>query len=147
MELAPGVPSDGTTFVVPLGRYSAVLLGSRGEVLIGSSGRAPCRVGPKGLVYLLPLLEREYGVLVDELSRREDELGVPPGSLAVGLALDALPFVALAMRSDYWVGLALNWISDMRIGRYRELLSEVASVDWVSQRNRHHARRLLRDVV
>ncbi|MEY7973993.1 hypothetical protein AB8O38_18505 [Saccharomonospora xinjiangensis] len=76
---------------------------------------------------------------------KEAELGLPLGYLVGQLNLFELPFSAFAMRSDYWIGLALSWIAQMERGSYGELLSGVVDAKWVSQRNRQKALKLLSD--
>lgn len=81
--------------------------------------------------------------MVQELTIKEAELGLPFGHLTTQMNFSELPFFAFAMRSDYWLGLALNWIYHMEKGSCRELLSGVVHAKWVSQRNRHKVFKLL----
>lgn len=94
---------------------------------------------------LLPCLERRYDDVITELRAREIELLLQPGSLVARTPLKAIPRVALESRLDYWIQLALDWITDTPIDAVdHEMLSALARAPWASQRARHRAHALTR---
>lgn len=91
-----------------------------------------------------------------EHSRSEIESLVAAGCQFVGLpaaVVDTFPFEAgvtcgLMSSSDYWIGLAIEWLQDMPINdRMAKILSGVVKSKGVSQKNRHRAARLFKQLI
>lgn len=100
------------------------------------------RLNPTGL---LPCLERPYDVVVAELQAREVELCLAQGSLTDLVPLDAIPAAAVNSQIDYWVQLALDWLSSMPGDAVpEEILELIQREPWPTRRARHRARNLLK---
>lgn len=136
------IPPGECVNLLALDSHSVLCVTRGGSVFI-KAGSVFREVTDDTHIFLLPLLERRYESVVQELKLKEAELGLPLAHLMAQINLSELPFSAFAMRSDYWLGLALGWISQMGTSAYRELLSGVVEAKWVSQRNRQKAFKLL----
>ena len=91
-----------------------------------------------------------------EHSRSEIESLVAAGCQFVGLpaaVVDTFPFEAgvtcgLMSSSDYWIGLAIEWLQDMPINdKMAKILSGVVKSKGVSQKNRHRAAQLFKQLI
>lgn len=91
-----------------------------------------------------------------EHSRSEIEALVAAGCQFVGLpatVVDTFPFEAgvtcgLMSSSDYWIELAIEWLQDMSINdKIAKILSGVVKSKGVSQKNRHRAARLFKQLM
>lgn len=118
-----------------------------GRVAVGDGVGPKREIDPAHGVGLLPLLERPYSVVILELEERETELALAPRALAELLSLDDIPRTAVACRSDYWVDRALDWLESMPPENVdAALLDEIERATWATQRTRHRARRVARQV-
>jgi hypothetical protein len=134
-------PSSWTR-VIPLGEEAWLdLVGS--SLFVGDAVGPKREVDPANPVGLLPCLERPRSVVLDELADRERELSLPSGFLVERVPLSGLPAAAVSTQIDYWVQLALDWLSGLPASDVdRRLLKELADATWATQRARHRARRL-----
>ena len=117
---------------------------SRRRLLFVGDAAGPKReVDPGNPVGLLPCLERPRATVLAELVDRERDLSLPSGFLAERVPLDVVPAAAVSTRLDYWVQLALDWLSDAPATDLdRGLLAGLADATWATRRARHRARKL-----
>ncbi len=115
------------------------------DVFVGDVDGPVRDVDPGEPTGLLPCLERPYSVIVAELQEREVELSLRPGTLIGRMPFAGIPHAAVAARSDYWAGLAFDWLDAMpRSERVSSTLERLENAGWASQSVRHRARRLRR---
>lgn len=132
--------------ILHLGGESWLGMDSHQELHIGDLAGPRRPLDPAQPVGLLPCLERPLSVVIAELKMREDELGLPTGTLQLLVPWRILPSVAVASQSPYWVDLAVSWFSDMAAeDRDVEVLKALETAEWAPQRVRHRARRLARE--
>lgn len=98
-------------------------------------------VGGDNLVALLPLLEKPRVVVERELRSAAAATSITTDILASFPVEDVL-VTALQSQSEYWQGLALEWLPVSVEGRLRASVESVEKTG-ASQRIRHHAKRLL----
>ncbi|MEU6642714.1 hypothetical protein ABZ863_09195 [Saccharomonospora sp. NPDC046836] len=116
------------------------------DVYIGTRERPQREVDSETPIFLLPLLEQSLSDIRQELSDCDRLHGRPMGFFEDKFSLQRIPYAALRAKSDYWVSLALGWIICMNIVEYRDLLAMVSESDWASQKVRHRAWRMLKDL-
>ena len=118
-----------------------VWLGLVDEELYVGDFEAPKRqVDVRHPIALLPLLEKPRDFIVADIRDREIELGFAQGALTELVPLDALPGVAVSSEMDYWVWLAMEWLSKTSgNGTRDELLRIVERSSWATQKTRHRA--------
>ena len=122
------------------------LLGA-GELYVGSEESAERRVEADSPTGLLPLLERPYAVVAAEIQAWDAQHELSQGSLAQRLPLEAVVRHASASASEYWAGLALDWIVAMPpVVDIGEALAALEVAAWAPQKLRHRARRIRRGV-
>lgn len=130
------------TLVLHLGADAWVGLAGD-ELCVGDINKPKRRIDPADPVGLLPLLERPYDGVVEELHEREQALGLPRGSLSRRVPLATIPVAAVQAGSDYWSALALAWFAALPQSEAQTAaLNELETAGWASQRVRHRARRI-----
>jgi hypothetical protein len=142
MYLTDSIAGSAWTRILHLGGDAWLGL-VRGVPFIGDYEVARRRVDLERPTGLLPCLERPRAVVISELRSRELELGLGGGTLETLVPLDAILAEAVASEMDYWVHLALGWLSETPgNSRYDALLAAVESAPWATQQSRHRAAKL-----
>lgn len=109
------------------------------ELYVGSFERPLRRVDPDLPTVVLPLLERPYDAVAEEIGAEPD--------LAGRMTLAAIPAAAVATGENEWVRLALSWLAEMpRSSDNLRLLAEIEEASWAAEDVRHGARRVRRAV-
>lgn len=94
-------------------------------------------------VWLLPLLEKPYEAVALDLPGAIGALRIKR-ALPTEIALRQLLVTALESHSEYWAGLALQWLEQgfPQDPKLTELLMHCSESRTLSQSDRHKARRL-----
>ena len=123
----------------------AVGISRHGTWLVGDSSECvPVRSRPGG-VRMLPVLEKEPEPTVHQLAAILVECkclveGGHEGPLLVAIE------TALLGGSDYWAGLAVEWLRVLApSSEILEILEQLVNQPWASQKTRHAARKVLRE--
>lgn len=96
---------------------------------------------------LLPCLEKTPSKIMTELGVALVSRGLPI-SIRDSFPLAQIVYTGLALKSDYWCGLALNWLEHIAITpAIAAGLASISTTRWASQRNRHQARKTLKRYV
>lgn len=137
-EWLPLIKLDATRCV---GLYS-------GALWIGDQVAPRRRIDSENSPGLLSLLERPYANVSAEVSARESELGLQPGALVDRLQLTGIPVSAARTGMPYWIGLALDWMSEMPPADVDiATLEQLSREPQVPQPLRHRAGHLARAIV
>ncbi|MDY6785790.1 MAG: hypothetical protein SW833_25105 [Cyanobacteriota bacterium] len=92
---------------------------------------------------LLPYFKKTRSKTTLLLRKSLEERGFP-GGIEQSFPIDTLISSGLKFESDYWAGLALNWIEGMTVNEEIQIeLQKVVVAKWASQKTRHRARKLL----
>lgn len=111
----------------------------RDTVYVGGTDSPQREVDLDHPVGLLPLLKRSLPEVVEEIATSERLSGIAQGSFLAKLAVERLPAVAVALTSEYWAALALDWLQANPELRSVDLLSTLGSAEWASQNTRNRA--------
>jgi hypothetical protein len=131
--------------VIHLGGDRWVGLVGLAELFVGSRNGAVRRVERDAPTGLLPLLERPRAVVKAEIDEWEATYGAGLGVSGRIIPLDAVVLHALTSGSEYWAGLAIEWVDAMpETQGVVEALDALVTARWASQSLRHGARRALR---
>lgn len=123
-------------------------LGRRGGILEIGDERGPKRVlDAWEPIPLLPLLERPYQDVLAEVREYDRASSVPAESLRRQIPWARIPHAAASTKMDYWIQLALDWLSEMDTAEVDlQLVQHLASSTWATQRARHRARALVKRI-
>ena len=115
-----------------------------GELLADGGKVHPLR--PPALIGALPLLELPLGIVAEKARRAARIAGVPPEQVEKDLPSGLIIEAALETRSDYWVGLAAQWLTAIpREAIPAAAIAAAAEDKKLSQRTRHQLMRNLSD--
>lgn len=134
--------------VLQLGGDHWVGLLNDDELFVGDHEHAMRQVEPAAPTGLLPLLERPLAVVAAEVDEWEVKHRRERGFLARRVPFESLVRHALASGSDYWAGLALEWVPVLpQPVNVATDLSVLESATWAPQGLRHRARKVRRELL
>ncbi|MFF1407854.1 hypothetical protein [Streptomyces sp. NPDC058294] len=91
------------------------------------------------------ILDGDENALRTALDSAAERFRISSAILQGMVPIDAVLTMAIKSRSSHWVERAVHWMSERDISReHLELLQDLTTADWASQRIRHIARRLVK---